>query len=52
MVDANEKHGLFLYEQLIHLHTENTQTNIAFDEDIMENNYMFVTLWHFSMISH
>ena len=25
-VDTNTKHGLFLYEQLIHLHTENTQT--------------------------
>ena len=27
-VDANAKHGLFLHEQLIHLHTENTQTKL------------------------
>ena len=25
-VDTNAKHGLFLHEQLIYLHTENTQT--------------------------
>ena len=33
-------HGLFLHEQLAHLHTGNTQKkapNIASDEDIMEN---------------
>ena len=27
-------------------------SNIAFDEHIMENNYMFVTLWNLSVISH
>ena len=27
-VDINAKHGLFLYEQLIDLHTENTQTKL------------------------
>ena len=27
-VDTNGKHGLFLHEQLIHLHTENTQTKL------------------------
>ena len=38
-VDTNGKHGLFLHEQLVHLYTENTQaSNIAFDENIMENN--------------
>ena len=51
-VNTNAKHSLFLHEQLIHLHTENTQT-IGFDEDIMENNYMFVImLWNLSVISH
>ena len=36
-----------LHEQLSHLHTGNTQkkvSNIASDEDIMKNNYMFVML--------
>ena len=56
-VHTNGKHGLFLHEQLAHLHTENTDeaskaSNIAFDEDIMENNYMFVMLWNLSVISH
>ena len=27
-VDTNGKHGLFLHEQLAHLHTENTQTKL------------------------
>ena len=27
-VDTNAKHCLFLHEQLIHLHTENTQTKL------------------------
>ena len=27
-VDTNWKHGLFLDEQLAHLHTENTQTKL------------------------
>ena len=27
-VDTNAKHGLFLHEQLIHLHTENTQLKL------------------------
>ena len=43
-VDTDKNHGLFLYEQLSHLHTRNTQkkiSNIASDEDIMENNNMF-----------
>ena len=42
---TNRNQGLFLHEQLAHLHTGNTQnkvSNIASDEDIMENNYMFV----------
>ena len=53
-VDTKGKHGLFLHEQLVHLHTENTQTKLqtAFDEDIFENNYMFVMLWNLSVISH
>ena len=48
-VDTNGKHGLFLHEQLVHLHTEITQAKLqtAFDEDIMENNYMYiVVLWN------
>ena len=52
---TNRKHGLFLYEQLAHLHTGNTQkkvSNIASDEDIMENTYMFVILWNLIVISH
>ena len=35
-VDIDGNYGLFLHKQLAHLH------NIASDEDIMENNYMFV----------
>ena len=27
-------------------------SNIAFDEDIMENNYMFLMLWNLRLISH
>ena len=27
-VDTNVKHGIFLHEQLIHLHTENTQMKL------------------------
>ena len=27
-VDTDGKHGLFLHEQLAHLHTENTQTKL------------------------
>ena len=37
----------FVHEQLAHLHTGNTQkkvSNIASDENIMENNYMIVML--------
>ena len=44
-LDGN--HNLFLHEQLAHLHTGNTQkkvSNIASDENIMENNYMIVML--------
>ena len=55
-VDTNGKHGLhvFLHEQLVHLHTENSDeaSNTAFDEDIMENNCMFVMLWNLSVINH
>ena len=42
-VDTYGNHGVFLHEQLAHLHTGNTQkkvSNIASDEDIIENNYM------------
>ena len=42
-IDGN--HGLFLHEQLAHLHTGNKQkkvSNIVSDVDIMENNYMCV----------
>ena len=45
----------FLHERLAHLHTGNTQkkkSNIMPDEDIMENNYMFVMSWNSSVISH
>ena len=49
-VDTNGKHSLFLHEQLDHYTDE--ASNIAFDEDIMENNYMFVMLWNLSVISH
>ena len=48
-------HGLFLHEQLAHLHTGNTRkkvSNIASDEDIKEKYYMFVILWNLSVISH
>ena len=27
-------------------------SNIAFDKDIIENNYMFVMLWNLTVISH
>ena len=39
-VDTEGNHGLFLHEQLAHLHTGNTEnkvSNIAYDEAIMEN---------------
>ena len=44
--DTNQKQGLFLHKQNIHLHNENTRTKLqtAFDENIMENNSMFVIL--------
>ena len=48
-------HGLFCMKQLAHLHTGNKQekvSNIASDDDIMENNYMFVMLWNVSVISN
>ena len=54
-VDTDGNHGLFLHEQLTHLHTGNTQkkvSKIASDEDIVENNYMFVMLWNSSISSH
>ena len=53
-VNTVGNHSLFLHEQLAHLHTGNTQkkvSNIASDEDIMENNYMFVMLWNLNDIS-
>ena len=45
-VDTDENHGLFLHEQLAHLYTENTgeALNITSNENIMENNYMFVVM--------
>ena len=46
-IDTDGNHVLFLHEHLAHLHTGNTQkkvSNIASDEDIVENNYMFVML--------
>ena len=36
-VDTNAKHGLFLHEHCKY-------ADKAFDEDIIENNYMFVML--------
>ena len=54
-VDTDGKHGLFLHEQLAHLHTGNTQkkvSNRASGEDVMENNYMFVMLRNLIVISH
>ena len=44
-VDTYGNHCLFLHEQLAHLHAGNTQrkvSHIASDEDIVENNYIFV----------
>ena len=40
--------GIFLHEQLAYLQTNTLKkvSNIASDEDIMENNYMFVILWN------
>ena len=54
-VNTDGNHGLFLHEQLAHLHTRNTQkkvSNIVSNEDIMENNYMFGMLLNLSIISH
>ena len=54
-IDTDRNHSLFLHEQLAHLHTGKTQmkvSNIASDEDIMENIHMFVILWNLSTISH
>ena len=54
-INNDGNHYLFLDEQLAHLHTGNTQkkfSNIASDEEIMENNYIFVMLWNLSVISH
>ena len=53
-VDIDGKHGLFLHERLtdLRLHTRtywkytDEVSNIACDEDIMENNYIFVLLWN------
>ena len=48
-------HGLFLHEELAHLHTGNSQkkvSNIASDEVIMENNYMFTKSWNLRVIYH
>ena len=54
-VDTDGNLGLYVNEQLAHLHTGNTQkkvSNKAFDEDIMEDNYIFVMLWNLSEISY
>ena len=54
-VDTNGKQGLFLHEQLVHLHTQkytDEASNIAFDDDSMESNYMLAMLWNLSVISH
>ena len=54
-VDNDGNNGLFLHEQLAHLHTGNSQkkvSKIASDEDIMENNMMLVMLWNLSVFSH
>ena len=53
-VDTDRNYGLFLHEQLAHLQTGNTQkvSNIASDEDIRENTYLFVMLRNLSVISH
>ena len=45
----------FYMSKLTYLHTGNTQkkvSNIASDEDIMENDIMYVMLWNCSIISH
>ena len=54
-LDTNGNHGLFLHEQLAHLHTGNTQkkvSNILSDEDIIEDIIIFIMLWNLSVISH
>ena len=54
-VNTDANHGLFLHEQLTHLHTGNTQkkvSSIASDENIIENNYMLVMFWNLNVISH
>ena len=54
-VDTDGNHGLFLQEELAHLHTGSTQKKVskmASDEDIMENNYTFVMFWNLGVISH
>ena len=53
-VDTDRKHGLCFHEQPAHLHPGNTQkkvSSILSDEDIMENNYMFVMLCNLGIIS-
>ena len=52
---TGEMRELIWPRSIAHLHTGNTQKkvqNIEFDEDIMENIYMFVMLWNLSVISH
>ena len=54
-IDTNGIHDLFVHAQLAHLHTGNTQkkvSDIASDEDVMQNNNIFVMLWNLSFISH
>ena len=54
-VDIDGYRGLFLHEQLADLCTGNTQkkvSTIVSDEDIKENNYVFVTSWNLTVISH
>ena len=40
----------FIYT--LKIHRRSFKHILAFDEDIMENNYMFVMLWNLSVISH
>ena len=53
-VNTDGKHDLFLREQLPFTYWKYTDeaSNIASDEDIIENNYMFVMLRNLSVIIH
>ena len=39
-------------DALPHDHGQHKASNIVFDEDIMDNNYMSVMFWNLSVISH